>query len=389
MVYGGEGLARAGGKVVLTPFVMPGETVQVETVQESKNLVRAMPGEILKAAPERVEAPCPYFGGCGGCHYQFAPYEMQTVWKRSILEEVLLRVGKLTALPEIGVVTGPSLGYRNRVRFHVADQMLGFHMFASHELCPVRHCLVAAEPINAALTELRRMAHQPRFPSFLEGIELFTNGEQVQINVARTAGPRVARGFFDWCVKQVPGAVMGVIEYPAAGFRFRVSGGSFFQVNRFLIDDLAALALPDEGGSSALDLYAGVGLFALPLAGLFADVAAVESVTGAARDLRENASRAGVRVRVARGKAEAFLAELTSRPDFVIADPPRTGLGKKVTQELVRLSPPRLVIVSCDPATLARDLNALTAGGYRLDSLTMVDLFPQTYHIEAVAKLSR
>lgn len=188
----------------------------------------------------------------------------------------------------------------------------------------------------------------------------------------------------------MPGVSAPSLEYTACGERFRVSRHSFFQVNRFLVDRLVEAALEDvQGGAEAWDLYAGVGLFTLALGKRFQSVTAVEGGAGAAKDLELNAERAGTRVQVERSPVEAFLAQCESAPEFVLADPPRAGLGPGVVRELLRLRPAELVIVSCDPATLARDLAGLTAGGYRLSSLALVDLFPQTYHLEAIARLNR
>lgn len=174
----------------------------------------------------------------------------------------------------------------------------------------------------------------------------------------------------------------------AAGEVFRVGPRSFFQVNRFLLGELVERALEGAAGGRALDLYAGVGLFTLPMARRIGQVTAVESSRAAARDLAFNALRAGLPVEVRRADAAAYLASLSEAPDFVLADPPRAGLGPAVTRELLRLKPARITLVSCDPATMARDLASLVRGGYRFDRLTLVDLFPQTHHIEAVASLS-
>jgi 23S rRNA (uracil1939-C5)-methyltransferase len=164
---------------------------------------------------------------------------------------------------------------------------------------------------------------------------------------------------------------------------------SFFQVNRFLIDALVETALRGAEGESAVDLYAGVGLFSLPLAERFRDLVAVESGGGAIRDLKFNAERAGRTVIAEQQAAEAYLEHLDQAPDFVLADPPRAGLGKDVVRHLLRLSPRRAVIVACDPATLARDLAPLIAGGNKIVRMAIVDLFPQTYHFETVVELAR
>jgi 23S rRNA (uracil1939-C5)-methyltransferase len=217
---------------------------------------------------------------------------------------------------------------------------------------------------------------------------MFSDETQVQLNVLETDRP-VARRFFEWCSEKLPGLVPGALDYRAAGEVYRVSGGSFFQVNRHLIDRMAELAIGNVQGETALDLYAGVGLFSLPLAKRVAKVTAVESGSAAIRDLQANAERAGVAMDARQSSVDAFLESLTSAPDFVLADPPRAGLGKTVVAHLGRLRPPRLTIVACDPATLARDLTGLTNGGYRIDGMTMIDVFPQTFHIEAIVQLKR
>jgi 23S rRNA (uracil1939-C5)-methyltransferase len=242
--------------------------------------------------------------------------------------------------------------------------------------------------VNEALAALIAMMHDARWPQFVRSIEVFTNETETQLNVLESERP-VAKRFFEWCAETVPGFVTGLLDYPAAGFTYRVGSGSFFQVNRFLIDELVRTAIGELSGDSALDLYAGVGLFSLPLTRRFARVTSVESVTSAVRDLRFNAEGAAVGLEIVQSDTESFLQKLTVTPDFVLADPPRTGLGKTVVGRLAELKPPRITIVACDPATLARDLPGLLAAGYRLERMTMIDLFPQTFHIETVAELSR
>ena len=197
----------------------------------------------------------------------------------------------------------------------------------------------------------------------------------------------VAKRFFDWLAHEVPGSVGGPLDYAVGTDRFRVSGGAFFQVNRFLLPLLADAALGSAHGESAWDLYSGVGLFSLPLARRFPQVLAVESGRSALADLAFNAERAGLTVLRAEQQVEQFLMEASAAPDFVLADPPRSGLGAKAAGRLAELRPRQLVIVACDPATLARDLSVLLPA-YELTGLTLVDLFPQTYHVEAIATLS-
>lgn len=391
-VYGGDALARvpapdvesgatAGsgkpGRVVLIPFVLPGETVRARFVDD----LHAVAEQMIAASPRRVPPPCPLFARCGGCHYQHAPYEYQLARKVEILREQLSRVGKIQFDGEIGVISGSPLGYRNRVQLHVEGGRIGYRAAGSHQFVALEgECPVASPRLEKAFELLRTRMHEPRFPRFVRSIELFTNETEVQVNVLEAERP-VAQWFYEWCGSSA------VIEYPAAGAMFRVSPRSFFQVNRFLIDALAEEAIASAQGNSALDLYAGVGLFALPLSRKFGRVIAIEAGASAVRDLEFSAQRAGAAVEVHQARVEDYVAWLDKIADFVLADPPRAGLGKSVAANLERLAPARLTVVSCDPATLARDLAALKS--YRIQRLTLVDLFPQTYHLETVAHLAR
>jgi 23S rRNA (uracil1939-C5)-methyltransferase len=375
-VYGGDGLARQDGRVVLTPFVLPGELVRIE----EQNGIHAELKEIVEPAPERTAPPCPVFTRCGGCHYQHAPYEFQLARKVEIVREQLRRVGKIDFQGEIDVISGPPLEYRNRSQFHIGEgpggkRAIGYLAARSHELIPVEdRCPISSPGVNAALAAIREKLNDARFPKFLRQVEIFSNESELQINALETDRP-IARSFFEEFKSVV------ALEYATAHGKFRVSPHSFFQVNRFLIDAMIDRALAFAQGSSALDLYSGVGLFALPLSKKFGKVTAIESGSGAIRDLQQNAPEVGA----VQGRAEEHLARIEKAPDFVLADPPRAGLGKTVVANLNRLRAPRMTVVSCDPATLARDLAALN---YRLERLTLIDLFPQTFHIETIADLT-
>ena len=386
LVYGGDGMSRRDGAAVFTPYVLPGERVEVEAEKANPGVLRTRLLQVLEAAPERVAARCPYFTWCGGCSYQHAPYEYQLQAKRQILAETLRRIGKIELSAEIGVVAGEPWNYRNRVTLHVRKNRIGYLEARSHILCAVDQCHISSPKINGVLAALVEMARERgRWPDFLRAIEIFTNETDVQLNV--DAERPVARRFFDWCGERIPRMVSGALDYPVDGVTWRVSPTSFFQVNRFLIGRLAETALEGVEGERALDLYAGAGLFAVPLAQRFREVTAVELGAAAARDLAWNAEHAGARVTVVKADAAAYLQQVTEAPDLVLLDPPRAGMGKDVVRRLGELKPPTIVIVSCDPATLARDLAGLMAAGYRIDRLTLVDLFPQTFHLETVAKL--
>ncbi len=372
------------GRVVFAPFTMPGERVKVELAGG----VNAHLTEILEASPDRVEPPCPLFARCGGCHYQHAPYEFQLARKVEILREQLRRVGKIDYTGDIETVSGPPLGYRNRVQVHIqvpkgsndrSARKLGYLAARSHALVPLTgDCPVASPRLNQALAAMRGRLTNARFPRFLRSLELFTDETSVQVNAIDTDQP-LRRDFFDWCES------VSTLEYPTTLGKFRVSPRSFFQVNRFLVEKLVETAVGDAQGATALDLYAGVGLFAMSLAQRFVSVTAVESGSSAARDLELNV--AGANIRAEHSRVEDHLAHLETAPDFVLADPPRAGLGKEVVAHLNRLSPQRITIVSCDPATLSRDLAALS--GYSIDRMALVDLFPQTYHIETIVQLRK
>ena len=349
LVYGGEGLTRVAGRVVLTPFVLPGERVQVERTDN----VHARLVHVDEASPARVDPPCPYFGECGGCDYQHAPYAYQLEQKVAILHEVMQRIGKFPAPEQIEVISGPEWEYRNRVQLHHNNGRIGYLAARSHRLVDITHCPISSPRINQEIAKLRAQ----RLPRSVRTIEVFTNETDT-----------------------------GLLDYSAAGYSFRVSPGSFFQVNRFLVDALVNAVV--TGASSALDLYAGVGLFTIPLGACCDRVTAVESGASAAADLRFNASRAEVPVEVVQSDVDDYMASLETAPELLVADPPRAGLGKVVTQHIVRLKPPRVHVVACDPATLARDLAVLLASGYRIDRMLLVDLFPQTYHMETVVQLS-
>ena len=384
LVYGGEGLSRGPEGVVLVPFTLAGETVEVNVGAQEKGVLRGRLTAVEEASAERVEARCSYFTRCGGCHYQHASYEAQLAAKRAILEETLLRFAKLTPAEPIEVIAGEPWQYRNRIQVHFEEGRMGFRAMGSRSLVEIDHCPISSPKLNECLGKLAEMARSSRWPSFLRTLEVFTNEEAVQLNVVETERP-VAKRFFEWCAEEMRPLENGPLNYGG----FQVSKGSFFQVNRFLIERLVAEVIGEESGELALDLYAGVGLFSLPLARRFGRVIAVESGSGAIRDLEANAGRIEETLEASKSSVDQFLETFAEPCELVVADPPRAGLGKLAVKRLIALAPARMVLVACDPATLARDLASLLGAGYALERLTMVDLFPQTYHIETVAKLRK
>ena len=417
-IYGGAGLARSEGKAIFVPFTLPGEEVEAHIAEESRSYAMAELDSVIEPSPSRISPPCPYFGACGGCHYQHADYAAQVEMKAAILREALERA-HIRDIPEIAALTREPFGYRNRVRLHVQPIpfSLCYKKRNSHANLPVATCPIAAPSLQRAIEVLSREGQQLGLAAGVAEIELFTNADESALLVAIWTTRPVAeaerllgalwpqlqqllpelRGVAAYSVTKgrEPGKLLAQLGDPSLRYRagaadYRVSLGSFFQVNRFLVEPLVDLVMGNASGAVAWDLYAGVGLFSLPLTARFADVTAVESAAGSVRDLRENLR--GTKHRIVASETAAFLRRSLGShapiPDLVVVDPPRAGLGRDVTTNLGKLRAPRITYVSCDPATLSRDLAALLEYGYRLSKMHLVDLFPQTFHLEGVTHLT-
>ena len=416
LVYGGDGLARLPeGKTVFMPFVLPQEEISATIVQEKSSFARATADQVLKPSPYRVPPQCPYFAACGGCHYQHSGYTAQLENKRAILKETLLRNGKLEWKGEIITHSGEPWGYRNRSRLKVrsgADFAIGYHRMGSHDLLAVKQCPISSPAINRILTHLWEMGEAGKVPAGISEIEFFADHadtkmvleiylapdapEMREFAAALQAKAPEIKGiaFFVENAGSEPGNQQpqytvgdAALPYQVGEKAFRVSAGSFFQVNRYLVRELVQTVVGDFHGRIALDLYAGVGLFATHLSKRFDQVFAVESAPVSATDLQANAIKNVVPVL---STAEGFLPRcINMQPELVVVDPPRAGLGAKATQLLAALRVKRIVYVSCDPATLARDTKLFLETGYHVEEVHMVDLFPQTFHIESVVRLAR
>lgn len=422
-IYGGAGLARSEGKAVFVPFALPGELIEAAIAEENKSYATAELVEVLEPSAARRAAPCPYFGACGGCHYQQADYAAQVEMKRAILRETLERA-RIGEIPEVETVTGEPFGYRNRVRLHGEKNTfrLCYKKRNSHVNLPVDACPIAAPVLQAALAKLNGEGDALGLGSWVREVELFTDDAQEAILAAFwTERPGVeASRLLESCWtplhKLLPGLVgagvfsadrgattgkllahagEGALRYRSGAGNYQVSLGSFFQVNRFLIDRLVELVTGGRRGEVAWDLYAGVGLFSLALTEGFGEVVAVESGGAAVRDLRENlrgTNPGEARHRVVLAETADFLRRAVGQrqatPDLVVVDPPRAGLGREVTTLLGKIRARNVTYVSCDPATMSRDVAALLESGYRLAKMHLVDLFPQTFHLESVTQLT-
>jgi 23S rRNA (uracil1939-C5)-methyltransferase len=414
MVYGGEGLARTADGVLLVPGLLPGERAWVEAEPPRRGVRRGQLLELIQSSPDRVVPECPYFGRCGGCQHQHISYARQLQLKQEILRECLERIGKLRLEVPITAVASEPWHYRNRISLRVekaASFRAGYLQASSHEICPVDACPIASPALQEVIGELSSGTLAPCFPDGVAELELFASDEDHSLWATVCSSQPAPTGFGNaWrealpqfasvCWSQTspgreasPGMDLvvgsGAITYRVGEYRYRVSHHSFFQTNRFLLQPMIDAALANLAGARALDLYAGVGLFTVPLARRFERVVAVEAHPAAAQDLAANGNAAGARVSAYHKTAESFLESTSHNWDLILVDPPRTGLSKPVREHLIRLRTPRLVYVSCDPTTLARDVAALAASGYRLASIHLLDLFPQTFHLETVAHLSR
>ena len=404
-------MGHAQGRAVLVPRALPGERLEVEPVRVAKGVVHARPLRVLEAAPERIDPPCRYFGRCGGCHYQHLDIEHQVSWKAEILRETLRRIGKITWESEITIHQASPWNYRNQAQLKVVhnesgETALGFFEGESHHLVSIDECLILSSRLNQALGQLR----QPQWLSRLRGcreIELLANeqDDQVRITLQGTFGPGEAEPLARDLLQQVEGTVAVAFQdgrrmqrfgesafiYRVGEFKYQLSPGSFFQSSCHLLPELVAAVTDAAPGDLALDLYAGAGLFTLPLARRFKQVIGVESQPGAARDLGANVGSHGLKnVRAVGQPAFDFLRRFAQTgPDLVILDPPRSGVGPSALKYLVDLRPQRIHYVACHPPTWARDLAYLLGQDYRLEGVEMFDCFPQTYHIECLARLVR
>jgi 23S rRNA (uracil1939-C5)-methyltransferase len=414
-VYRGRGLGRLDGRVVLVARALPGERVRARIVAMRAGYAEAELVEVREPSPERRPAPCVHAARCGGCAYQALAPEAQLRLKEAILRESLARAGAAYDGP-IPTTASPERGWRIRASLHFAVDdrgglLLGFRREGSRRVVGIDSCLHLSDAMMRAARSLRdTLARRPDLFGALRGLELFEapDGSALVAALDTVLDPasaaalepvgRAAPGLTGFGVRSRDGRTRWLVGDPHAeasvlGLRLRARVGAFFQGNRFLLEPLAreVVSLVPWSDVSALDLYAGVGLFALALAARSGrDVTAVEGSPVAAEDARVNAARAGLaaRVRVVQQDVALALAALPPHPGAaVVLDPPRTGAGAAVVDAIAARAPSVVVYVSCDPPTLGRDLARFAALGFRADAVRLYDLFPDTFHMETVARL--
>lgn len=394
---GGVGLAHAEGLTIFVSLAAPGDVVNVEIERTRGKVAFAAIKEIIRPGPARVEPPCPYFGRCGGCDFQQLTYESQLTTKVEIIRDCLHRLGGLDPVPEIKIHRSPrEWHYRARADWQV-DQVtrwLGYFERNSNRVCDVEYCAVLVPELQATLERVRKeLVTDDALPRNIEAV-----AGETGVSVAPDAS----------------GSKSTVVSRVIAGETYRFSAEGFFQINHDLLELLIAEAIGDSaqtlgnrgtgelgnegredgnGENVAIDLYCGVGLFTLPLARRFASVVGIEANSTATDFARQNLACANLtKAKVVTARVGDWLKQnshLRETVDFLLLDPPRTGAENKDIQGILNLRPRKISYVSCDPATLARDLKKLIAGGYKLESVVAFDMFPQTHHVETVARLTR
>lgn len=439
MAYGGEAVGRHEGMVVFAFNGTVGDVAMVDVTITRRSFARGRIVELIRPSDLRTTPPCPYFGTCGGCQWQHVGYEQQLEFKRHVVAEAFDRIGHLQVevRPTLGM--GEPWHYRNTMEFgFTREGEPGLRRIRGHSIVPIEECLISRAEINEVLHALWPLFSRERGPEVLPHNAFVRTGdppggsssqaltptlshgerESPRLLAPPSPHPRVVVGLFghgDWpdiadqLAREHPDLISGVVqrkgrtsekgrtlfgndftEHELLGNRYRAGIASFFQVNRIQTEVLIRVALDwlrPSSGDVILDAYSGVGTFSLQLAETVQKVVAVESSPSANIDARINAS-SFENIQLVEGEfGEAPIP--VDRVDGVVVDPPRGGCSQVALDSIMALSPDRIVYVSCDPTTLARDAALLVASGYRVEHVQPVDLFPQTYHVETVALFLR
>ncbi len=376
---GGMGLAHAAGQTILVALAAPGDHIRARAESKRGRTLFASIVEILEASPHRVEPLCPYFGRCGGCDFQQLTYEAQLAAKAEIIRDCLRRIARLEPPPDLCVAPAPNAWhYRSRARWqhHAESARFGYYARGSHEVCDVSECPVIVPELQETLTTLRGKLRAGSLPDNLLEFEA-------------VAGDGCAVALTPPLTNANSTEAMRVV----GDDRYYFSADCFFQINHDLLEPLVAEAMRFASGDTALDLYCGVGLFTLPLARRFKDVIGIEANRTATRYAVRNLKEANLmNATIETAGVGDWLkhhANSLKQIDFALLDPPRAGAEAEAVKGILRLSPAHISYVSCDPATLARDLRSFIEGGYELEAIAAFDMFPQTHHVETVAHLMR
>ena len=411
---GGLGFAHAEGRTVMVALAAPGDHLRVQIERVKGNVAFASIKEVITPSPTRVEPPCPYFGRCGGCDFQQLNYQAQLTAKVEMIRDCLRRIGGIENIPDFSVTPAPNAWhYRSRAQWQYDSirQRLGYFESGSRRVCDVAECAVLAPELQQTLNSLREQMQSGSLPDDARDFRAVLGDDGVSVAPDCVRSPTVREGQHHKRTCEEAFDIIRTIH----GEAYRLNAESFFQANADLLPQLIDAAIGGASGETAVELYCGVGLFTVPMARRFSRVVGVESDTAAAkfaetnlanaalknaevtnqdvRDWLENEAVAWIEKNMecddlsSLSERQRPVVALQSPLDFLLLDPPRTGAESRVIAGVLNLKPRRISYVSCDPATLARDLKKLIFGGFTLDSLAAFDMFPQTHHVETVVHL--
>jgi 23S rRNA (uracil1939-C5)-methyltransferase len=405
--HNGEGVARNEGKVIFVPYAIPGEIVQVDIVEEKKKYSRSILTKLIKKSPHRIEPKCPYYYKCGGCSYQHINYNQQLLYKKEITQETLNRIGKIEVPVFDMIGMQKPWNYRNKVVWHINDspagKKMGFYRYQSKQLIEIDSCPLLLPKLNRISSLIKDilpeidleedgsiMLRQSNYSDqiILEFIECYASREIIK---------KLSREV-DIIYEKRKGKTkliteLGLIKEKAGKCYFLLGVDDFFQVNAKqseIIIDIITKYLNLNKKNKVLDAYCGVGMFALNVAEKIMSVFGIDVNSSTIKNARRNAELNGItNCQFITGACENVLIHLNKDFDRVIIDPPRTGLKPKVIDLIINASPEKILYVSCNPGTLARDLKQFVLNGYEVFAVQPIDMFPQTSHIENVVALQR
>ncbi|MFZ1699814.1 MAG: class I SAM-dependent RNA methyltransferase [Pyrinomonadaceae bacterium] len=371
----GVGLAFAEKLTLFVPLAAPGDRLRVRIEDIRKRTAFAEIVDIIEPSPRRTEPPCPHFSVCGGCDFQQMDYGAQLSAKTGIIRDCLHRITKIDDAKVEMIGSPEQFGYRSRARWHLDREArkVGYFRSDSHDLVDVDKCPILTREMQSAMETLK---------SEIDWKSLFDDRGEIDV----VAGDDGRVSMFS---REMIGQV-DEISAEAGGERYAFSAKSFFQANRSLVGSLVETAIGGASGETALDLYCGVGLFSVPLARKFTNVIGVEDSDIAVEFARKNSQIAKLtNLDIRRSSVRRFLNSTDlAGTDLILIDPPRIGAEKGVIEKIAEIGPRAISYVSCEPSILARDLRILLDAAYTIDSITALDMFPQTHHVETVARLS-
>jgi len=378
---GGLGLAHADGRTVMVALAAPGDRLRVRIDRVKGNVAFASIVEVLEPSPHRIEPPCPYFGRCGGCDFQQLSYQAQLDAKVQIIRDCLRRLGGMEHVPDFSIAPAPSeWRYRARAQWQYDSvrRRLGYFQSGSRHVCDVADCAVLTPELQSELERMRERMQEGSLPEVARHFRIIAGDDAISIVDDQGRAGRHS----------------GNITRTLHGETYHLNAESFFQTNMNLLPQLIDAAVGEARGGTCIELYCGVGLFTVPLARKFERVIGIEGDAPAVEFAVANLTNAKLsNAEIANEDVGGWLARNEHNPelvslDLLLLDPPRTGAESRVIAGILGLRPAKICYVSCDPATLARDLKKLIAGGYTIEKISAFDMFPQTHHVETVVQLA-